>query len=129
MTTLNEDTGRKELTKTVAISISQSLATTRPMIYVDGDGSPVVDVVALAKAIYADGYQKPRIITTVEELDALPVGSVVLDRRGICWQKHDGGNDPLWHAAKHNTFRYNSEALSARLHATVLWEPEAGANR
>lgn len=29
-------------------------------------------------AILAAGYRKPRTITTVEELDALPVGSVVL---------------------------------------------------
>ena len=47
-----------------------------------------------------------RTITTAAELDALPVGSVVLDRWGRAWQKHDPeGRDPLWHAAKHHTRR------------------------
>lgn len=33
----------------------------------------------MADAILAAGYRKPRQVTTVEELDALPFGSVVLD--------------------------------------------------
>lgn len=32
-----------------------------------------------ADAILAAGYRKPRTVTTVEELDALPVGAVVVD--------------------------------------------------
>lgn len=32
----------------------------------------------LADALTRAGYTKPRVVTTVEELDALPVGSVVL---------------------------------------------------
>lgn len=35
----------------------------------------------LTDVILAAGYRKPRTVTTVEELDALPVGSVVLDGR------------------------------------------------
>ena len=32
----------------------------------------------LADAILADGYRKPQQVTTIEELEALPPGSVVL---------------------------------------------------
>ena len=41
----------------------------------------VVD--ATMEVILAAGYRKPRIITTAEELDALPVGSVILDQVGL----------------------------------------------
>ena len=34
---------------------------------------------ALADAILAAGYVKPRVITTLEDLDALPIGAVCLD--------------------------------------------------
>ena len=36
-----------------------------------------------AEAILAAGYRKPRTVTTVEELDALPLGSVILDQVGL----------------------------------------------
>jgi len=39
---------------------------------------PIATDHAAADAILAAGYTKPRTITTVEELDALPEGSVVL---------------------------------------------------
>ncbi len=42
----------------------------------------------MADAILAAGYRKPRTINTVEELDALPVGSVVLCR-GRSWQRYE----------------------------------------
>ena len=35
-----------------------------------------------ADAILAAGYRKPRQVTTVEELDALPNGTVVMDCHG-----------------------------------------------
>ena len=54
----------------------------------------------------AAGYRKPRTITTVEELDALPLDSVVVDRHGTPRTKRAGdsymgagwthaGNSPL----------------------------------
>lgn len=52
------------------------------------DGGPVScgpnDVYAArtADAILAAGYRKPRQVTTVEELDALPNGTVVMDCHG-----------------------------------------------
>lgn len=39
---------------------------------------PTVLDSAIAGAILAAGYRKPRQVTTIEELDALPVGSVIL---------------------------------------------------
>ena len=45
----------------------------------------------LADAIIAAGYRKPRTITTAEELDALPVGSVVKDEDGHAHLKYPRG--------------------------------------
>jgi hypothetical protein len=44
---------------------------------------------AIADNILDAGYRKPRTITTVEELDALPFGSVVLDRSGLSLHKSE----------------------------------------
>lgn len=41
-----------------------------------------------ADAILTAGYRKPRQVATVEELDVLPVGSVVLCR-GRSWQRYE----------------------------------------
>jgi hypothetical protein len=45
-------------------------------------------VKATASDILAAGYRKPRTITTAEELDALPVGSVILDPIGLSLHKN-----------------------------------------
>jgi hypothetical protein len=42
----------------------------------------------VADAILAAGYRRPQQVTTVEELDALPVGSVVLSEEVT---HHEGG--------------------------------------
>lgn len=54
------------------------------------------------------GWRKPRIITTAEELDALPEGSLVLDRSRDVAEKHFGRllyretqNMPLEYLAEH----------------------------
>ena len=75
----------------------------------------------LADAILDAGWRPPaRTIETAEELDALPDGSVVLDRQHDVAEKHSGRllyretrNMPLEYLAKH----YGP--------FTVLWEPEA----
>ena len=41
----------------------------------------------LTEVLERSGYRKPRLVTTAEELDALPVGSVVINERGNAWQK------------------------------------------
>ena len=47
-----------------------------------------------AGGLIAAGYRKPRTVTTAAELDALPVGSVVLDKDGDPWQSIR--NSGLW---------------------------------
>lgn len=51
-----------------------------------------------ADAILAAGWVKPCTITTAEELDALPVGSVVLDRLDICYRLYNdpAHKEPVW---------------------------------
>lgn len=44
-----------------------------------------------ADAILAAGYSKPRTITTADELDGLPVGSVVKDEDGHAHLKYPRG--------------------------------------
>jgi hypothetical protein len=41
---------------------------------------------AMADAILAAGYRKPRTVATAEELDALPNGSIIRDDEGDGWQ-------------------------------------------
>ena len=44
---------------------------------------------AAVDAILAAGYRKPRQVTTVEEMQALPMGSVIrLDDRGYVYARH-----------------------------------------
>ena len=44
----------------------------------------------LAEEIIAAGFHRDRVITTAEELDALPASSVGLDWDGDVWQKRSG---------------------------------------
>lgn len=57
-----------------------------------------VDLLAVADMLLAAGYRKPRVVTTAEELDALPVGSVVLDDEGDPWHKQEDpdGSGAIW---------------------------------
>jgi hypothetical protein len=71
---------------------------------------------------------KPRTITTPEELDALPVGSVVLNR-GRSWQRYEPrtvGNYEynIWQCPDGGFVR-DIETGSLILPATVLHEPES----
>jgi hypothetical protein len=81
-----------------------------------------------ADAILAAGYRKPRTITTAEELDALPVGSIVAmigsepDSPAVACRAVRGwqflGDDP--------ERRYLSSSLMPSAEPiTVLFEPEA----
>ena len=62
----------------------------------------------LAEEIIAAGFHRDRTITTAEELDALPEGSMVLDRSHDVAEKHFGRllyretqNMPLEYLAEH----------------------------
>ena len=61
------------------------------------------DLIAeIAAAVLEAGYTKPRQVTTVEELDALPIYSVVLDADGVAYQHYGqweaGGTEIQWSA-------------------------------
>lgn len=78
-----------------------------------------------ADAILAAGYRKPRTITTTEELDALPVGSVVL-RNGRAFQRYKLQPDVFgefqeWKCADGGFVRSSKDGSSI-LPATVLHE-------
>jgi hypothetical protein len=77
----------------------------------------------IVAAIVAAGYSKPRTIATVDELDALPVGAVIIDRDGDAWQRERRG----WTCTDRalNTSEQPSGALVHVLGpATVLYSPE-----
>jgi len=78
-----------------------------------------------ADAIIAAGYRKPRTITTVEELDALPVDSVVGDWTARVYQKDAEEEAPEfpWWMMPGDQRRYPAKRIT--LPATVLHEPEA----
>jgi hypothetical protein len=71
-----------------------------------------------ANSILAAGYRKPRTVTTVEELDALPVWSVVRSEQATIWEKFHG----FW-AETMTLGRHPSDHIA--LPATVLFEGEA----
>ena len=72
--------------------------------------------------ILAAGYRKPRTVTTAEELDALPVGSVLNTDTGA-WEKASDPDDAdditFWLQAGNR--RWNP-SRDVTLPATVLYE-------
>lgn len=70
----------------------------------------------IADGLITKGYRKPRAITTVEELDALP-DEIILRSGGVTYEHHDG-----WF---HGVDGSNVVAESISLPAAILWEPEA----
>jgi len=80
-----------------------------------------------ADAILAAGYRKPRTITTVEDLGALPVGSVVL-HNGRAFQHYPAYPAPFdeyqqWKCGDGGFVRSTKDG-SAILPATILFKPE-----
>ena len=75
----------------------------------------------IADAILAAGYRKPRIVTTLAELEALPFGSVILDPAGLSLHKNEFSG---WRASN-GAKEISAEMLEHEaLPATVLYEPE-----
>lgn len=95
--------------------------------YIPGShGEDYVNPRKAADAILAAGYAKPRQITTVEELDALAVGSVVL-HNGRAFQHYPACPAPFneyrkWKCTDGGFVRSTKDGSSI-LPATVLWEP------
>ena len=76
-----------------------------------------------ADAILAAGYRRPRVVTTVAELDALPIESVVRCRRTATYEKFpDEDGLSFWMMIGHQGM-FASRVIA--LPATVLHEPEA----
>lgn len=87
------------------------------------------EVAEAVDAILGAGYRKPRVITTAEELDALPVGSVVL-RNGRAFQRFAPRQVnafyeyKMWQCTDGGFVRSTKDGSSI-LPATVLYEAEA----
>lgn len=84
---------------------------------------------SIADGLIAAGYRKPRTITTVKELDALPEGSVIrfIDIPAkVVAEKNDEG---VWQST--NGYDYNDweypEGDKVNFPATVLYDPSDGA--
>lgn len=56
-----------------------------------GGNASVRAITNVAEALIAAGYRKPRTITTHEELDALPEGSVIHSGEGAVFEKCHSG--------------------------------------
>ena len=73
-------------------------------------------------AILAAGYMKPRTVTTEDELDTLPIGSVVLSEgrsfRGGFRMSFQRWDDGLWHRGARSASTHPDNFLPA----TVLHE-------
>lgn len=130
MTTTNEGNQRDELAQLVMmIAVHPDL-----LDYRNGDYSSgavcIGDARRIADKAIAAGYRKSRTITTVEKLDALPEGSVVISpeyrhyRNGmqVSFQKWDDGR---WYRGGRGRDTHSDYFLPA----TVLYEPGAEATQ
>jgi len=78
----------------------------------------------VADTILAAGYRRPRTVTTVEELDALPKGAVVMGADGYVARRFPGGWRVL--VVEPASSPWLTDTLEdVDLPATVLHEPEA----
>ena len=93
----------------------------------EGEG----DYLDMADAILAAGYHKTRVIETVEELDGLTVGSVVLTKDGAATQLDQLLGLPNQNLSERRFWRRTDSTYldhpipESLLPVTVLWEPEA----
>jgi hypothetical protein len=83
---------------------------------------------AIAGVLIELGYSKPRTITTVEELDALPEKSVIRDADGSvyeafeAWNRDESSYGIQW---LETGTSWRAEMAEIALPATVLYEPSA----
>jgi hypothetical protein len=76
--------------------------------------------------ILAAGYRRPRVVTTVEELDVLGRNAAILEPDGSVWV-NDGQIEDPWASYAEDPFGGPIWTSSSHitLPATVLHEPEA----
>lgn len=60
------------------------------------------------------------VLTTAEELDALPTGSIIRDKSGQAWQKVA---DSYWHAALWKQGNSSADVAAHLCPAVVLYRP------
>jgi hypothetical protein len=79
----------------------------------------------IADAVLAAGYVKPRVITTVDELDALPDGSVIQANNG----KGAAAirEDRQWYMPN-PFYKWEYDSAKVTLPAIVLFEPDEESN-
>ena len=70
------------------------------------------DAETVVRALVAHAATRTRVVTTVAELDALPIGSVVLDRHGEAWRKTRTGD---WTATALGSTTSSGVPLPARV--------------
>lgn len=79
----------------------------------------------VADAILAAGYSRPRVVETIEELEVLPEGAVVLTEQGGIYEAELSGIPPTsartWWATG---WQYPASPSDLALPATVLYLPE-----
>ena len=78
------------------------------------------DVTTMRRLAAALEASQPRVVTTIEELNALPVSAALHDRTRDVWVK---GATRWWSTNPYDAKRNNSPAKM--LPMTVLWTPEA----
>lgn len=121
---MSDTTPRDQLVDLIEWAETDTYATSQP----DGMARTTI----LATAILDAGWRPPaRVVTTEEELDALPVGSIVRDVFGETWTLYEGLDDGIDPYDPTN-YRWaigingNYATWATDLPATVLWEPEEG---
>jgi len=109
-------TPNTHLRTTLARVLTTSINYPQPERILGRDLSKLID--AATDAVVAKGYFRPRLITTVEELDALPALTVIREydgftnvRQGLAWVL----------AIQPQTSERYSEDME--MPVTVLWEP------
>ena len=119
MTTTNKDAQRDQL----ALLVHDAQ-------YGESDVTPrywPLHIHKAADAILAADYRKPRTITTVEGLDALPMGAAILDTHRAVWV-NDGDTVAPWASLGEGDSEGGPiwvHSVDIALPATVLHEPEA----
>lgn len=96
---------------------------TELLIHSNTTGSPSTSLCIeehYANTILAAGYRKPRVITTAEELDALPPWTVVRSEQGTIWEKFEGQHSADFWAESMSLGKHPGCHIA--LPATVLYE-------
>lgn len=85
------------------------------------DGAYVIVPAEAAAEVLAAGWHLPRIITSLNSLDALEVETIIRDADGFPKEKQTGPEGEYWAAPGH---RRAFDPHEIWLPVTVLWEPQ-----